>query len=116
MDYFQRKLDDKRRLTIPSELREEFSSGVVITRGFKKYLHMYPKAVWEQLVEPELQGSILDETIADLNVKFRYGKIEAEMDVKQGRIVIEQNLLDYSEIDRELVAVRAGKYWRLMKP
>ena len=115
MDYFQRKLDDKRRLTIPSELREEFSSGVVITRGFKKYLHMYPKAVWDQLVEPELQGSILDETIADLNVKFRYGKIEAEMDVKQGRIVIEQNLLDYSEIDRELVAVRAGKYWRLMK-
>ena len=67
-------------------------------------------------MEPELQGSILDETIADLNVKFRYGKIEAEMDVKQGRIVIEQNLLDYSEIDRELVAVRAGKYWRLMKP
>ena len=116
MDYFQRKLDDKRRLTISSELREEFSSGVVITRGFKKYLHMYPKAVWDQLVEPELQGSILDETIADLNVKFRYGKIEAEMDVKQGRIVIEQNLLDYSEIDRELVAVRAGKYWRLMKP
>lgn len=116
MDYFQRKLDDKRRLTIPSELRKEFSSGVVITRGFKKYLHMYPKAVWDQLVEPELQGSILDETIADLNVKFRYGKIEAEMDVKQGRIVIEQNLLDYSEIDRELVAVRAGKYWRLMKP
>ena len=116
MDYFQRKLDDKRRLTIPSELREEFSSGVVITRGFKKYLHMYPKAVWDQLVEPELQGSILDETIADLNVKFRYGKIEVEMDVKQGRIVIEQNLLDYSEIDRELVAVRAGKYWRLMKP
>lgn len=116
MDYFQRKLDDKRRLTIPSELREEFYSGVVITRGFKKYLHMYPKAVWDQLVEPELQGSILDETIADLNVKFRYGKIEAEMDVKQGRIVIEQNLLDYSEIDRELVAVRAGKYWRLMKP
>ena len=116
MDYFQRKLDDKRRLTIPSELREEFSSGVVITRGFKKYLHMYPKAVWDQLVEPELQGSILDETIADLNVKFRYGKIEDEMDVKQGRIVIEQNLLDYSEIDRELVAVRAGKYWRLMKP
>lgn len=116
MDYFQRKLDDKRRLTIPSELREEFSSGVVITRGFKKYLHMYPKAVWDQLVEPELRGSILDETIADLNVKFRYGKIEAEMDVKQGRIVIEQNLLDYSEIDRELVAVRAGKYWRLMKP
>ena len=32
VDYFQRKLDDKRRLTIPAELRDEFKSGVVITR------------------------------------------------------------------------------------
>ena len=48
VDYFQRKLDDKRRLTIPAELRAEFASGVVITRGFQKYLHLYPKLVWEQ--------------------------------------------------------------------
>ena len=34
MDYFERKLDDKRRLTIPTELRAEFASGVVISRGF----------------------------------------------------------------------------------
>ena len=34
VDYFTRKLDDKNRLTIPVELREEFRSGVVITKGF----------------------------------------------------------------------------------
>ncbi|MCA9342089.1 MraZ N-terminal domain containing protein, partial [Candidatus Saccharibacteria bacterium] len=60
MDYFSRKLDDKRRLTMPTELREEFASGIVITRGFGDYLHMYPRRVWEQDVEPALQGSILD--------------------------------------------------------
>jgi DNA-binding transcriptional regulator/RsmH inhibitor MraZ len=46
-DYFERKLDDKRRLTLPAELREEFKSGVVVTRGFKNYLHLYPKVVWD---------------------------------------------------------------------
>jgi MraZ protein len=114
VDYFQRKLDDKRRLTIPTELRAEFASGVVITRGYQKYLHMYPLSVWNDDVEPELKGSILDERIADLNVQFRMGKAESAIDEKQGRVTIEQHLLDYAGIDRGIQAVRAGKYWRLM--
>jgi MraZ protein len=114
VDYFERKLDDKRRLTIPTELRSEFTSGVVITRGFNQYLHLYPKQVWDRDVESALGGSILDEKIADLNVKFRLGKTEAELDQKQGRVTIEQHLLDYAGIDRELIAVRAGAYWRIL--
>jgi len=115
VDYFQRKLDDKRRLTIPSELRVEFAGGVVITRGFKQYLHVYPKLVWDGDVEPLLQGNILDEQTADLNVQFRMGKIESDLDDKQGRLTIEQHLLDYAGITKNVVAVRVGKYWRLMK-
>jgi MraZ protein len=115
IDYFERKLDDKRRLTVPSELREEFLSGVVLTRGFGNYLHLYPKSVWEQQVEPALStGSILDEKTADVNVQFRRGKTEAELDQKQGRVTFEQHLLDFAGITRDIVAVRAGAYWRLM--
>jgi len=114
-DYFERKLDDKRRLTIPAELRNEFASGVVLTRGFGQYLHLYPKSVWDREVESALSasGSILDEKIADMNVRFRRGKTEAELDQKQGRVTIEQHLLDYAKIDRSMVAVRAGAYWRI---
>ena len=115
IDYFERKLDDKRRLTVPSELREEFLSGVILTRGFGQYLHLYPKSVWEQEVEPALgTGSILDEKTADINVQFRRGKTEAELDQKQGRVTIEQHLLDFAGITRDIVAVRAGSYWRLL--
>ena len=113
-DYFERKLDDKRRLTIPTELRAEFASGIVVTRGFQKYLHLYPKSVWDEGVEPKLAGDILDERIADLNVQFRTGKSEGEIDSKQGRISLEQHLLDYAGIGRSVAAVRVGKYWRLM--
>jgi MraZ protein len=114
VDYFERKLDDKRRLTIPVELRDEFVSGVVMTKGFSKYLHMYPKAVWDEQVEPQLQGDILDEKVADLNVQFRTGKSESPLDQKQGRITIEPALLEFAGIDRAVVAVRAGRYWRLL--
>lgn len=113
VDYFERRLDDKRRLTIPTELRAEFASGWVATKGFKNYLHLYPKAVWQEQVEPLLQGSILDEAVADLNVRFRAGKCEGELDQKQGRITFEQSLLDATGIGREVVAVRAGRYWRI---
>ncbi len=114
IDYFQRKLDDKRRLTIPTELRAEFASGVVITRGFKQYLHVYPKTVWDDDVEPLLKGNILDEQVADLNVQFRMGKSEGSIDDKQGRLSIEQHLLDYAGIAKGVAAIRVGKYWRLM--
>ena len=116
VDYFERKLDDKRRLTIPAELRNEFASGVVVTRGFGQYLHLYPQNVWEREVEPALSGSILDENVADLNVRFRRGKTDAALDQKQGRVNIEQHLLEYAGIERELVAVRAGVYFRVMRP
>jgi MraZ protein len=116
VDYFERKLDDKRRLTIQPELRDKFASGAVVTRGFGRYLHLYPKDVWNNLVEPKLAGDILDERIADLNVQFRMGKIEQAPDGKQGRITVEQHLLDYAGINREVVAVGVGQYWRLMAP
>ena len=116
VDYFERKLDDKRRLTIPAELRNEFASGVVVTRGYGQYLHLNPQNVWEREVEPALSGSILDENVADLNVRFRRGKTDAALDQKQGRVNIEQHLLEYAGIERELVAVRAGVYFRVMRP
>lgn len=113
-DYFERKLDDKRRLTIPAELRDEFKSGVVITQGFGEYLHLYPKSVWDEDMEPALRGNILDEDTADKNVRFRMGKEESAIDGKQGRITLEQHLLDYAGINRDVRAVRAGRYWRLI--
>jgi MraZ protein len=113
-DYFERKLDDKNRLTIPAELRHEFEGGtIIITRGFGKYLHCYTEQTWNERMEPALAGDILDERIADLNVTFRTGKSEASMDGKQGRITLDQHLLDYAEIDKDIVAVRIGSYWRI---
>jgi len=114
LDFFERKLDDKNRLTIPSELRHEFEGGkVILTKGFARYLHLYTEKVWNEDMEPALKGDILDERTADLNVQFRSGKSASAMDAKQGRITIEQHLLEYAGIGKEVLAVRAGKYWRL---
>lgn len=116
VDYFERKLDNKRRLTIPTELRSKFAGGAVVTRGFGDYLHLYPKKVWDEQVETRLSGDILDERIADLNVRFRMGKVDTSLDLKQGRITLEQHLLDYAGISHDIVVVGVGQYWRIMRP
>jgi DNA-binding transcriptional regulator/RsmH inhibitor MraZ len=122
MDFFERKLDDKNRLTIPAEIRGEFEGGrIVITRGFGKYLHLYSEKTWNNDMERALAGEgsnldvapILSEKLADLNVSFRTGKTAVAMDTKQGRITLEQHLLEYANIKKDVVAVRAGAYWRL---
>lgn len=121
MDHFERKLDDKNRLTIPKELQAEFGNEIVITRGFansdsnrdQRYLHLYSKAIWDNEMEPALNGNILDQQTADLNVQFRTGKVVAKLDSKQGRITLESHHLAYAGIERDIVAVRAGKYFRI---
>jgi DNA-binding transcriptional regulator/RsmH inhibitor MraZ len=113
-DYFTRKLDDKNRLTIPVELRQEFVSGVVVTKGFGNYLHLYPQTVWHDKIEPELEGALLDESVADLSVRFRTGKTEAELDPRQGRVTLKQAQLDFAGIDKNVEAVRVGSYFRLL--
>lgn len=113
MDYFERKLDDKNRLTVPPALRKEFGSNVVITPGFGDYLHLYPEKVWRNEMESALQGDILDEKTADLNVRFRAGKSVASLDSKQGRITLEAHQMTILGGKKDVIAVRAGKYFRL---
>jgi DNA-binding transcriptional regulator/RsmH inhibitor MraZ len=46
-------------------------------------------------------------------VKFRSGKATSVLDVKQGRITLELHHLKYAGIKKDIVAVRAGSYWRI---
>jgi MraZ protein len=119
MDYFERKLDDKNRLTIPAELRGEFEGGqIVLARGFDNTIHLYSRARWDQAVEKELASfGILSEDGARLNRQLRGGKTIAAMDAKQGRVTMEAHLLDYAGIKKDLTATRIatkdGDYWAI---
>jgi DNA-binding transcriptional regulator/RsmH inhibitor MraZ len=44
------------------------------------------------------------------------GKVEQSLDGKQGRITLEHNLLEYAGINRDIIAVGVGRYWRLVAP
>jgi DNA-binding transcriptional regulator/RsmH inhibitor MraZ len=128
MQYFKRKLDDKNRLTIPAEVRSEFTEGIVITPGFADYLHVYPQKIWQTEMQAALAGSwlgegakpaIINQELADLADQLQEGMVEATLDAKQGRITLDNDLLKYAGIDSggEVAATRMpGGYWRLKRP
>jgi MraZ protein len=128
MQYFKRKLDDKNRLTIPAELRSEFAEGVIITPGFERYLHLYPKTVWAGEVQKALAGdwlgdgtkpAVINQELADLADQLLEGMVEATLDAKQGRVTIDNDLMGYAGLPSggEVAATKMpGGYWRLKVP
>ena len=44
---YERRLDEKNRLTIPARLRDRFADGVFLTRGLDRCLAAYTREGWD---------------------------------------------------------------------
>jgi MraZ protein len=119
MNNFERKLDDKKRLTIPVEVRGEFKGGyIVLTKGYDNTLALYSQKYWEEVIEPALEGEFRDVESFRLNRQLQTSQSIMHMDAKQGRVTIEQRFLDYAGITKALNAFRVKtvgnrSYWAI---
>ncbi|GAP00085.1 division/cell wall cluster transcriptional repressor MraZ [Fructobacillus ficulneus] len=101
------KLDPKGRLTIPVKFRNQLGESFVIVRWMEHALRAMPMPVWQSL-EEQLNALPLGKKEARAFKRFVLaGAKEAEFD-KQGRIIIDGNLKDYANIDKEVVVTGAG--------
>ncbi|WP_045893432.1 division/cell wall cluster transcriptional repressor MraZ [Clostridium botulinum] len=97
-------LDTKNRIIIPAKFREELGKNFVLTKGLDGCLYVYPKSQWEVL-QKKLETLPLTNRNARAFVRFFFsGAHELELD-KQGRTLIPQNLLEYGQIQKEIVSI-----------
>lgn len=108
---FECKLDDKGRVVIPSGLKRQLPKDslekMVVNRGFEKCLTFYTRKDWDD----ELSG------IGHLNHfnkrhrmfvrQFSKGATEIVVD-KSSRILIPKQLIDYAELDTDVVFYAYG--------
>ena len=118
MENFERKLDDKNRLTIPVEVRPEFEGGqVILTKERDNTLALYSQEYWDKVIEPKLVGEYDDDESFKLNRRVRSAQSRMRLDSKQGRITLEQRFKDYAGIKKDVNAWRrtttGGTYWIL---
>ena len=101
---YRHNVDEKKRLIVPSKIRDEMGGKIVITRGLDGCLFGYNEKNWEGIMN---KLSTLPFTKADARNFTRFltsGAITLEFD-KQGRINIPQYLCDYASLSREVVIV-----------
>ncbi|RQO75432.1 MULTISPECIES: division/cell wall cluster transcriptional repressor MraZ [unclassified Pedobacter] len=105
---FDCKLDAKGRLMVPSSLKKQLPNveqeGLVINRGFEKHLVIYPKKVWEGIVEELSKLNPYEQKNREFIRYFTRGATELTLDAT-GRVNLPKSLLESVgiEISAELV-------------
>lgn len=109
VDEYERQLDERGRIILPSKLREDISGTVYITQSTsEKCLHLYTEAEWEKVAEKVNQLPTATDKNAAAFVRLFFGKATAVTVDKQGRIPISKRLLDFAELTKDVVLVGAN--------
>ena len=101
-------IDQKGRLNIPAKFRKALdpknSNTFVATRGFDPSLILYPIIEWQKVEQQLLLlSSIKNKDRSFVRSIVRYATI-TKYD-SQGRIQIPENLLEYSNINKEVLVI-----------
>ena len=103
---FECKLDNKGRVMIPSGLRKKLpgadADGLVINRGFKKYLVIYTKPEWDKKLDELRKLNQYENKNIEFIRYFTRGATELSVDAA-GRVNLPQLLLDYANIKDDVV-------------
>jgi MraZ protein len=101
---YQHAIDNKNRMIIPSKFREELGEKFVLTKGLDGCLYAYTADEWK-ILEEKLKKLPLTSKDARAFVRFFFsGANEIDVD-KQGRALIPQNLLEYADIEKDIVSI-----------
>ena len=109
VDEYERQLDERGRIILPSKLREDVNGTVYITQSTsEKCLHLYTAEEWRKVAEKVNQLPTATDYNAAAFVRLFFGKATSVTVDKQGRIPIAKRLLDYAELNKEVVLVGAN--------
>ncbi len=115
-------VDEKRRLSIPSNFRTSLGTSAVVTRGIDSCLTVYPTKEWKELSK-KLQNLPTAKGEARGFVRILLsGAVQVKFD-KLGRILLPDFLKKYAQIRKNVVIIGLGnkieiwdkKVWEIYK-
>lgn len=101
---FTHKLDSKNRIMIPSEFRDDLSENFYITKGPEKSLVIYTDEEFIKQSERLDRLEVQNKKNRAIKRLFFSSTVKASLD-KQGRVLLNKNLRDYSEIKEEAMII-----------
>ena len=104
MGQYLHNLDEKGRIIIPTKIREQLTSTVVVTIGFDKCISLYSMEGWEKF-QTSLLTLPANSQDARKHVRLIVGSASTLEFDKQGRINLPSNLLNHAGASKECVVV-----------
>ncbi len=97
-------IDNKGRINIPSKFREILGDTFFITKGLDNSLFVFPEEEWRSFESKLKQLPLTNKNARAFARLFFAGATECSLD-KQGRVIIAQNLREFSELQKEVAII-----------
>jgi MraZ protein len=111
--------DSKGRVKMPSQLLkqlgEQHGRNFVLSRGFEKCLMLYPRAIWDEMMEKISALNFFNKKNRDFIRHFQRGASEIELD-EADRFLISKRLLAYADIEKELLLTAFNNQIEIWSP
>lgn len=104
---YRHSLDAKKRMRMPSKLKNEIGANFVVTKGVGKNLFVFSKQEFDVLYNKLKSLPIFDEAVQKPIRKFLASAFETDEDA-QGRVILPKELCAFAGITKEIVVVGVG--------
>jgi len=104
------KLDQKKRVAVPTNFRKDLGKKAVITRGLDNCLFLYPAKEWKKQAEKLSKLPMAQSDARGLTRIMLAGAMEVNID-KSGRILVPDYLKEYASLSKNVIM--AGLYNRV---
>jgi MraZ protein len=116
---FTYSIDAKSRISIPAKLRKHISpdanESIVMTKGLSKCIDLYPLNEWQLIEDRLLQlNQFQPDDLRFIRMFVQYAT-EDKMD-SQSRILVPQLLIDYAQIEKEVLIIGALRKIEVWNP
>jgi MraZ protein len=113
---FEHTLDAKNRLTIPSKLRDQLGTEIVIGQSLEECAAIWTTDGFDAYTERFLRDlHPLSEEARSINLYFNANSFDGELD-KSGRAMVPAGLLQHAGIEKEVIVVGAYDHVQLWSP
>lgn len=112
---YEHSLDNKGRLTLPSEYGAELASGVVMTRGIEGCVYLFPRDEFRRLGDRLRELSLTDSRARKLR-RWWFSQAHAAEPDRQRRVLIPQWLRDAAAITDRVLIAGMDNYVELWSP
>jgi len=115
LSHHQHSIDEKGRMTIPANYRDELQDGAYITQGFDQNLIVLPKAYFENMATRINKMSMTNPDARQLS-RLIFSNAEEIVFERAGRILIPLFLRQAASLDNAAEVVGAGNHFEIWSP